>query len=180
LRIISGIYKGRILQVPAKLPVRPTTDFAREALFNILHHQFDFDEISFLDLFSGTGAISLEMASRGCSDITSVDENRNCVQFTKQTAEAWKIKGLKTYKDDVFKFIQHCQFRYHLIFADPPYAHPQLAQLPDLILKKNMLLDEGWLIIEHPDQISFTAHSCFLEHRRYGNVNFSIFKASNN
>jgi len=176
VRIIGGTHRGRVLQIPAKLPVRPTTDFAREALFNILQNQFYLPDVSFLDLFTGTGAISLEMASRGCTDITSVDIHPGCVQFIRKTADYWKLKGCKTIKEDVFRFIEQCSFRYDIVFADPPYNLPNLADLPDLILKKKMVRIGGWLILEHGKNHSFQQHPFFIQHRRYGNVNFSIFQ----
>ncbi len=176
MRIIGGTYKGRVLQVPVKLPVRPTTDFAREALFNILQNQFYFPEVSLLDLFSGTGAISLEMASRGCTDIISVDKHSGCVQFIQKTVDTWKLKGFKAIKDDVFRFIDHCRSSFDIVFADPPYALPNLAELPDIILTKKLVHNGGWLILEHGPNHSFEQHPFFIQHRRYGNVNFSIFQ----
>lgn len=176
MRIIGGTHKGRVLQVPAKLPVRPTTDFAREALFNILQNQFYIPDVSLLDLFSGTGAISLEMASRGCTDITSVDKHPDCVQFIRKTADTWKLKGFKAIKEDVFRFIDQCSYNFDIVFADPPYALPNLADLPNLILKKKLVRAGGWLILEHGQDHSFEQHPFFMQHRRYGNVNFSIFQ----
>ncbi len=176
MRIIGGMHKGRVLQIPAKLPVRPTTDFAREAVFNIIQNQFDIPNISLLDLFAGTGAISLEMASRGCTDITAVDNHRGCIQFIQKTAQSWNLKGLKAIKEDVFRYIEKSTTNYHIVFADPPYALPNLSDLPDMLFKKKLVHPEGWLILEHGQEHSFENHPFFIQHRRYGNVNFSIFQ----
>lgn len=176
MRIIGGKFKGRVFHIPANLPVRPTTDFAREAIFNIIQNHFYIPDVSFLDLFSGTGAISFEMASRGCTDITSVDKNSVSIQFIRKTAETWKLKGFKAIKDDVFRFIDKCITNYDIIFADPPYNLTYLDELPLLILKKKLLRTNGWLILEHGHKHSFEQHPFFVQHRRYGNVNFSIFQ----
>src|SRR5688500_18329993 len=139
MRIISGAFKGRILQAPSNLPVRPTTDFARTGLFNILSSRIDFEDISFLDLFSGTGVISLEMASRGCSNIIAVDSNRNCTQFLQHTISSWKIQGIRVIREDVFKFLHQTNITVDLVFIDPPYALPRLTELPGLISSKNLV-----------------------------------------
>lgn len=175
MRIISGIHKGRTLHPPRNLPVRPTTDFARTALFNMLQHRFDLESISVIDLFAGTGAISLELASRGCRDITAVDKHRGCIDFIRKTATEWKIQGLRTVKEDVFRFLQDCSYNVDLVFADPPYDLPELVELPARILHKKILRPEGLFILEHGDRQDFSAQPGFSEHRRYGNVNFSIF-----
>lgn len=176
MRIISGHYKGRIIQAPSNLPVRPTTDFARTGLFNLLNSRVDFEDISFIDLFSGTGAISLEMASRGCKDIIAVDNNRNCVQFLRQTMESWKVPGIRIIKDDVFKFLGSTKITVDLIFADPPYALRQLKEIPEIIIKNKLVKVGGLLILEHGDEDSFNDTPHFIECRNYGNVNFSIFQ----
>lgn len=176
MRIISGSLKGRIIQAPSNLPVRPTTDFARTGLFNLLNSRVDIEDISVLDLFSGTGSISLEMASRGCKDIMAVDNNRNCVQFLKQTVENWKVPGIRIFKEDVFKFISSTKIKVDLIFADPPYALKNLKEIPDIIIKNNLVKPEGFLILEHGDEDSFLGTPHFTEVRKYGNVNFSIFQ----
>ena len=175
MRIISGTYKGRIIQAPANLPVRPTTDFARTGLFNLLNSRIHFEDISFIDLFSGTGAISLEMASRGCKDITAIDNNRNCVQFLQQSIESWKIPGIRIIKEDVFKFLNSTKIKVDLIFADPPYEMKGLEDIPKLVLKNNLIKPDGLLILEHGDSQSFKDFPHFAEERNYGNVNFSIF-----
>jgi 16S rRNA (guanine966-N2)-methyltransferase len=176
MRIISGTLKGRIIQAPSNLPVRPTTDFARTGLFNILNSRIDFEDISFLDLFSGTGAISLEMASRGCNDIISVDSNRECVRFLQQTINSWKVPGIKIIKEDAFSFMESTRIKSDLIFADPPYALRQLKDIPALVIKNNLVKPEGLFILEHGDEHSFKDSPHFEEVRNYGNVNFSIFQ----
>jgi len=175
MRIISGIYKGKVLYPPKNLPVRPTTDFARTGLFNILQHRFDLEEVSVIDLFAGTGSISLELASRGCRDIVSVDKYRGCTQFIQDTAKAWNIKGLKVIREDVFRFLQQCPYKADIIFADPPYDLETIADIPVIVFRKELLRPDGLLIIEHGDRTDLSAISQFTGQRRYGSVNFSLF-----
>jgi len=175
VRIISGTHKGRIISPPKNLPVRPTTDFAKESLFNILNNNLDFEELSALDLFSGTGSISFELASRGCPSIIAVDNNFKCFAFIRETAEKLGLSAIKAIKHDSFGFITKSTKKFDLIFADPPYDHPLLKTLPDLIFTKPLLLPEGWFILEHSSNDSFSKHPNFIEKRTYGNVNFSIF-----
>ena len=176
MRIISGTYRGRTLQAPSSLPVRPTTDFARTGLFNLLNSRIYFEDVSFLDLFSGTGVISLEMASRGCGDIIAVDNNRQCIQFLQQTATSWKVSSIRTIKEDVFKFIRHTKITVDLIFADPPYALQGLKDIPAIIIENKLVKPGGLLILEHGDEDSFDGTPHFVETRSYGNVHFSIFQ----
>lgn len=145
MRIISGIYKGRTILAPAKLPVRPTTDRAKEALFNYLQHRFDFEEISVLDLFAGTGNISYEFASRGCKNIVSVDQNAGCCRFIKETSDKLGIKTISINQADVFSWLQRNTSTFDLIFADPPYQLDKLKTLPGLIREKQLLHAEGLL-----------------------------------
>lgn len=175
MRIISGIYKGRTLEPPRNLPVRPTTDFARTGLFNLLNSRIYFEDISAIDLFCGTGAISFELASRGCRDITSVDNNRACTKFIQQTIDKWKVEGMRVINEDVFKFIGITQLKADLVFADPPYALKNLELIPELIFKHQLLRDNGIFILEHGVDHSFVNSPLFAETRKYGNVNFSIF-----
>jgi 16S rRNA (guanine(966)-N(2))-methyltransferase RsmD len=175
MRIISGIFGGRQLYPPKNLPVRPTTDFARTALFNILQNRFDLEDISVIDLFAGTGAISVELASRGCRDIVAVDMNRNCVQFIQDTARSWEIKGLKVLKDDVLKFLGKCPYKADVIFADPPYDMPELQKIPEAVFRNELLRPGGLFILEHGDRQDFSSLPQFREKRRYGSVNFSLF-----
>lgn len=176
MRIISGTLKGRIIQAPSNLPIRPTTDYARTGLFNLLNSRIYFEDISFLDLFSGTGIISLEMASRGCKDIIAIDNNRNCVQFLQQTIASWKVPGIRIIKEDVFKFLSSTQIKVDLIFADPPYQLKNLADIPKLIIQNNLIKPNGLLILEHGDDQTFKDTPHFIEERNYGSVNFSIFQ----
>ena len=177
MRIVAGRFKGKRIIAPKKLPVRPTTDFGKEALFNILNNRYDFSEIRVLDLFAGTGNISYEFASRGTEDIASVDAHYECVRFIQRTAEELEIE-IKTVKSDVFKYLDVSQQPYDIIFADPPYNFV-LSQLETLITKcfENDLLKEGGsLIIEHSKHINLQEHAHFSEFRKYGGSVFSFFQ----
>ncbi len=176
MRIISGTLKGRTVQAPNHLPVRPTTDFARTGLFNILSSRIDFEDVNFIDLFCGTGVISYEMASRGCKDIIAVDNNRNCIQFVHQTIQNFKIQGMRAIKEDVFKFLEQSKYTSDIIFADPPYALYQLKSLPEIIIKHELVKPGGIFILEHGKEVSLEETPYFDEVRNYGNVNFSIFQ----
>lgn len=178
MRIIGGQYKGRRLNPPQLSLTRPTTDFAREALFNILENNFDLEEVKFLDLFAGTGAISFEMASRGCSDITLVENFEGCISFIKKTVTELKTTAIKVLRADVFRFIESSEQQYDIIFADAPYKMPKLSSLPDLILQKNMLKENGWLIVEHSLDNDFREHTNFVQQRKYGSTIFAIFSAN--
>ncbi len=178
MRIISGQFGGRRFNPPKNLPVRPTTDQAKEALFNIFNNNFDFENIAVLDLFAGTGAISFEFASRGVEKITCVDQNFNCCSFIKATAAQLNISPI-VQKADVFKWVENNNSRkFDLIFADPPYDLKNLKDIPDLIFKAGILNENGWFVLEHPKDHSFATHPNFKEHRNYGNVNFSVFKTT--
>ncbi len=180
MRIIGGQYKGRRLNPPQLTPTRPTTDFAREALFNILENNFDLSEVKFLDLFAGTGAISFEMASRGCNDITLVENFEGCINFIKKTIAELKTSAIKVQRAEVFRFIENSGQQYDIIFADAPYKMPKLNSLPDLILQKNMLKENGWLIIEHSLDNDFREHSNFIQQRKYGSTIFAVFGVEKN
>jgi 16S rRNA (guanine966-N2)-methyltransferase len=175
MRIIGGKLKGLRLNPPAKLPVRPTTDLAKEALFNIIYNQFDFEEIRVLDLFSGTGNISLEFASRGVPSITSVDRDFGCVHYLKSTAKQHNLSAIQTYKSDVFKFIELETEKFDLIFADPPYDLPQINQIASHVFSHDLLNPEGYLIIEHPSMKKLDNSPNFIEQRIYGSSSFSFF-----
>ena len=175
MRIIGGRLKGIRLNPPASLPVRPTTDMAKEALFNILYNRFDFEQITVLDLFSGTGNISLEFASRGVPEIVSVDKSFGCFQYLKNTAKSLDLTALHAVKADVLKFLKQHSGSYDIIFADPPYDLPQLPQLPQLVFEKILLKPEGILILEHPSTIKVDHYPQFQEQRKYGYSSFSIF-----
>ncbi len=176
MRIIGGSHKGKILKVPVGLPVRPTTDYAKEALFNILINKVDIENLSVLDLFAGTGNITLEFASRGASEITSIDINQNCIAFIKKMSLELGFKNIKVIKDDCFRFIKEHSSNYDLIFCDAPYDNEKLKDLPQLISESKLLKEDGLLIIEHPEKINFKSDFELADHRNYGKVNFSFFK----
>lgn len=174
MRIIGGRLKGLRIQAPQKLPVRPTTDLAKEALFNILNNEFDFEAIRVLDLFSGTGNITLEFASRAVPNITSVDRYKGCILFLKSMLEKYDLKQVKTVQADVFKFLEMEYEPYDLIFADPPYDLPQLSSIPQKVFEKNLIKPGGYLIVEHPSMKKLD-HPYFKEQRSYGSSSFSFF-----
>lgn len=174
MRIIGGRLKGLRIQAPQKLPVRPTTDLAKEALFNILNNEFDFETIRVLDLFSGTGNITLEFASRSVSNITSVDRYKGCILFLKSMLEKYDLKQVKTVQADVFKFLEMENEPYDIVFADPPYDLPQLSLIPEKVFERNLINPGGYLIVEHPSMKKLD-HPCFKEQRVYGSSSFSFF-----
>ncbi len=176
MRIISGEFKGRHFSPPKNLKARPTTDIAKEGLFDILNNRVDYESISVLDMFGGTGSISLEFASRGCQQITLIELNSINYSFIRKIIEELKIETIHTFKADTFRYINSCKGTFDLIFADPPYAHKELPNIPDLIFEKNLLSEDGLLILEHPKEFDFSEHPHFMEHRCYGHVNFSFFQ----
>lgn len=178
MRIISGIHKGIRLSAPKKLPVRPTTDMAKEALFNILNNHYYFDAISVIDLFAGTGNISYEFASRGCTKITSVDGHFGCVRYINETANKLNI-DIHTLKSDVYKFLEKTNIKAHVIFADPPYDFEleKLVIIVDHVFNRHLLLEEGVLIIEHSKHTDLSKHSTFSYSKKYGGNMFSFFEA---
>ena len=175
MRIISGIHKGRVIKVPKDLPVRPTTDFAKEGLFNILVNKIDFDETSILDLFSGTGHISLEFASRGCKNIISVDQNLKCASFLNTISKELNLE-ITALKSEVFDFLKKCDSKFNVIFADPPYEMPEIPGIHQLVFNKELLHKNGFLIIEHGPRTHLEDLKGFIQRRKYGNVNFSFFE----
>lgn len=176
MRIISGIYRGRRLLPPVNLPVRPTTDFAKEGLFNVLNNMTDLDSLRVLDLFAGTGSIAFEFLSRGAAEVTAIDSNHRCIEFIKKTAETFGATNMKAVKSNSFVFIKHMVATYDLIFADPPYDLERIESIPDLVFASNLLADEGLLILEHSSRYKFEKNVNFDSHREYGSVNFSFFK----
>lgn len=176
MRIISGTHKGRSFFPPSKLPVRPTTDFGKESLFNILGNRVNFEELIALDLFSGTGNISYELASRGCADIIAVDGNYNCCEFIKKTATDFGFDKIKVIKQDALAFLKAHTKQYDIIFADPPYDFDKTDLIPQLVFENKLLTEGGMLIVEHPKEKAFNHLARFLEQRNYSKVNFSIFK----
>ena len=176
MRIVGGEHKGRIIAVGRDFDARPTTDFAREALFNILSNHFDITAVSFLDLFSGSGSISFECCSRGCRDIDLVEKNHHFVQFIGKEAARMNMKGIHTVRMDVFRFLGVCRKQYDLVFADPPYDMRNVAELPDAVLGKELLRAGGWFILEHSGKHRFDKVPGFFDKRKYGNVHFSFFR----
>ncbi len=176
MRIISGTLRGLRLNPPPNLPVRPTKDNAREALFNILNNLVDFPSLRVLDLFSGTGAVSLEFASRGVSSIVAVDRHPGCQNFLKNVAAQHQLENIKTRRADVLKFLKEERGTYDLIFADPPYDLPQITELAKMVFDANLLAGGGTLIIEHPSMKKLNNHPAFVEQRAYGYSSFSFFK----
>ncbi|WP_417370494.1 RsmD family RNA methyltransferase [Gelidibacter japonicus] len=177
MRIISGQFKGRRITPPKKLPVRPTTDMAKEAIFNILNNNYYFDEISVLDLFAGTGSISYEFASRGTEDITSVDEDFGCIKFINKTAEEFEMP-IKTVRSDVFKFLETTKIKSDVIFVDPPYAFSleEFSKIPELVFQNDLLEDEGVLVVEHAKQMELSHLPYFSYSKNYGSSIFSFFE----
>lgn len=178
MRIISGKFRGKRLHPPKNLPVRPSTDFAREGLFNILNNLVDFEELQVLDLFAGTGCISYEFISRGSSEVIAVESNRQCIRFIEKMAAELKAPGLSAICMDAFHYLERTSESFDLIFADPPYNMDGIEQIPDLVFKRNLLKEDGLFILEHSKRHDFSTHPQFSQKRIYGNVNFSFFKPS--
>lgn len=176
MRIISGKYGRRRFDVPTNITARPTTDMARENLFNVLNNLIDFEGITVLDLFAGTGAISFEFVSRGCASVTSVEKAATQFNFIQKVKKQLGEENMTIIKGDVFRFIGSCRQQFDVIFADPPYDLPQLPQLPELILNSAMVKPGTLVIVEHSKANDFMAMPQLLQHRLYGKVNFSIFK----
>jgi len=176
MRIISGKYGGRRLSPPKNITARPTTDFAKESLFNLLNNRMDFEGIDVLDLFAGTGGIGIECVSRGAREVTAVEIAHVQQNWIISCCRQLGIRNLSVIRGDVFKFISACRAKYDLIFADPPYALEQLPTLPDLILGQDILKEDGWLVIEHGKDTDFTSHPRHIETRTYGSVHFSFFQ----
>ena len=176
MRIITGIYKGRHFDIPRSFKARPTTDFAKENIFNVLTQYVDFDGAEALDLFSGTGSISLELVSRGYQTVVSVEMDRDHHRFIQECLKKLNTKACIPIRGDVFRFLKTCKQKFDFIFADPPYALEKLPEIPDLVLNGDLLNEEGIFVFEHGKNYNFSDHPRFLEHRSYGSVNFSIFR----
>lgn len=175
MRIISGKYGGRVFHPPAKMPhTRPTTDLAKEGLFNILENNLSMDELHTLDLFGGTGSISYELASRGAKDLTLVEKDPVMVDYIRTTAQKLGIT-VQVVQMEVFKFISQCAAKYDFIFAGPPYALTTIDELPDRIFEKQLLREGGWFVLEHTPRNSYKKHPFFKAERSYGTTLFSIF-----
>mgnify|MGYP001346113039 CR=1 FL=1 len=176
MRIISGDLGGRRINPPAKMPyTRPTTDIAREGLFNVLQNQLDFESIKTLDLFGGTGSISYELASRGVKDLTIVEKDNQMYSFIKKTAEDLKLENFKVVKSDVFRFIDQCHEQFDFIFAGPPYALQNIDDLPVLIFQKKLLKPGGRFVLEHTPRNNYESFEHFVSARNYGTTVFSTF-----
>ncbi len=178
MRIVTGIYKGRHFDIPRSFKARPTTDFAKENIFNVLTGYVDFDGATALDLFSGTGSIALELVSRGCRTVVSVEMDRDHHRFIQECLKKLGTDACIPVRGDVFRFVKSCRQQYDFIFADPPYALKELPQIPDLVLQKGLLKEEGFFVFEHGKDYDFSAHPQFVEHRQYGSVNFTLFRAA--
>lgn len=175
MRIVSGKYRGRRFSPPSNFKARPTTDFAKENLFNILNNEIDWEETTALDLFGGTGSISFELASRECKHVTCVEKNPIHAAFIEKVKDQLKVTNLRIFKMDVFKYLEHNKDQFDLIFADPPYDMKNFEEVPRLVFEKNILKEGGIFIIEHSKDYDFSDYSLFVQKRTYGSVNFSIF-----
>jgi 16S rRNA (guanine966-N2)-methyltransferase len=181
MRIISGKYKGRRIAPPKNLPVRPTTDMSKEALFNVLNNHFNFSELKILELFAGTGSISYEFASRGCSPILCVDGDMGCVNFIKKTAKEFDF-DITAIKSDVFKFLEKHKGNYDIIFADPPYGMSQkeFEQIIELIFERELLDEEGMLVVEHSKYTKLDHMANYSFQKNYGGSVFTFFEFEGN
>jgi len=176
MRIIGGEHSGRKFNPPNNMPyTRPTTDIAKEGLFNVLQHKFNFEELKTLDLFGGTGSISYELASRGVTDLTIVEKDNAMFDFIKKTSSALHFKNFKILKMDVFKFINQCTDKFDFIFAGPPYALTNIDDLPKQIFEKQLLKKNGWFVLEHTPRNDYKSFSFYRSERNYGTTVFSTF-----
>lgn len=178
MRVITGKYKGRHFEVPRAFKARPTTDFAKENLFNVLRAYVDFEEVRALDLFAGTGSISLELLSRGCREVVSVERDRQHFAFIAATMRKLGDPAAHPLQGDALKYAGRSREGFDLVFADPPYALKELPELPRIVLGGGVLREGGLFVLEHGKDYDFSQHPCFLEHRAYGSVNFSFFRKS--
>jgi 16S rRNA (guanine966-N2)-methyltransferase len=176
LRIISGKYRSKTLHPPKNFKARPTTDFAKAGLFNILNNYLDYEGVRVLDLFSGTGSISFEFASRGCTSIDAVESDHLHADYIRRTAKELGFEGFRAIKSDAFVFIRHAKSSYDLVFCDPPYEMEGIEYLPAAILEAGLVAPKGWLIFEHSAKYRFDQVESFAEERHYGSVHFSFFR----
>jgi len=176
MRIIGGKLKGKVILPPAGYQARPTTDFAKEGLFNILDNEYEFEDLKVLDLFGGTGSIAFEFASRGAARVYCVEMARENASFIKTEAQRLGLSNVTMVRDNVFDFLPICRERFDLVFADPPYALDGLEKLPDLVFAADILYPERYFILEHGDEHSFVNHPRFVKERHYGRVHFSFFE----
>ena len=176
MRIIGGEHGGRKFNPPTNMPyTRPTTDIAKEGLFNVLQHKMDFDTLKTLDLFGGTGSISYELASRGVPDLTIVEKDHTMFDFIKKTSAALRLENFKVIKMDVFKYLLQCTEQFDFIFAGPPYALTNIDDLPRLIFEKKLLKKDGRFVLEHTPRNDYKASPYFVAERNYGTTVFSTF-----
>jgi 16S rRNA (guanine966-N2)-methyltransferase len=176
MRIIGGEFGGRKINPPAKMPhTRPTTDIAKEGLFNILENNLTLNGLKTLDLFGGTGSISFELASRGAADLTIVEKDQKMSDFIRKTADSLGLDQLKVIKSDVFRFISQCRESFDLVFAGPPYALINIDDLPKLVLSNQLLKKNGWFILEHTPRNNYRQFDYYTTERNYGTTIFSIF-----
>lgn len=176
MRIIGGTYGGIKISPPVKMPfTRPTTDVAKEGLFNILENNLSISALKTLDLFGGTGCISYELASRGAADLTVIEKDQVMSEFIKKTSEKLNLQNFKVLRMDVFKFLDNNSETYDLIFAGPPYALKNIDDLPDIIVKKKLLREKGWFILEHTPANNYKDYLLYKTQRNYGTTVFSIF-----
>ncbi len=176
MRIIGGKLKGKTMLPPAGYPARPTTDFAREGLFNVLENEYEFDGLAVLDLFGGTGAISFEFASRGAGDIYCVEMNPRNASFIKSQASKFGLSNVNVVRHNVFEFLEICVKKFDIVFADPPYAIEGLECIPEKVFSKDILNPGAYFILEHPGEFDFSGHPYFVKEKKYGNVHFSFFE----
>lgn len=175
MRIVGGKYRGRMFNPGKSFKARPTTDFAKESLFNILNNRIDFEETKVLDLFAGTGSIGYEFLSRGCTNLTMIELEFKHIQFIKSVLKELN-ESAKVYRADVFKFLESEKGKYDLIFADPPYDHPRFKEVPELVLTNKLLAPDGIFVLEHGKEYDFSKLPGFKELRKYGSVHFSFFE----
>ena len=177
MRIIGGKLRGRAINPPAGYEARPTTDFAREGLFNTLDSEYWFDDLAVLDLFGGTGGISFEFASRGAGSVITVEMNPANAAFIRKTAASLGLaQTVQVVRHNVFDFLPLCTKRFDIVFADPPYALDGLDTIPDKVLSRDLVHGGGYLILEHPAEYNFAAHPSFVKEKKYGNVHFSFIR----
>ena len=176
MRIIGGKLRGKMIMPPQGYKARPTTDFAKEGLFNILNNEYEMDGLKVLDLFGGTGAISYEFASRGAERVYCVEMLPLHANFIKSQAAKYGMDNLTVVRHNVFEFLEICHEKFDIIFADPPYALEGLANIPDKVFDRDILHPSAYFILEHPEEFNFSEHKYFVKERKYGNVPFSFFE----
>ena len=174
MRIISGKNRGRHIVAPDNLPVRPTTDLGKESLFNILNNYFYFDRVKVLDLFSGTGNLTYEFASRGALSVIAVDADQRCTNFIKRTVEKLDYHNVAVVRQDAFLYTERCRQKFDIIFADPPYQLEGIGKIIDNVFANDLLNPDGWLVMEHSKEHDFSEHPKFFQHRMYGKLNFTF------